>query len=313
MNILIAPLNWGLGHATRCIPLIRKFQKEGHRVTIVAEGFPARLLSEEFPELNLLELPSYSIGYSAGRSQVGAMLKSLPAIFTGIVNEHRWLNKLIRREQVDMIVSDNRFGMWNRKIRSVYISHQLMIKMPTALKWLEPVAWLVHRWFIHQYHECWIPDYQIEPSLSGDLSHRYPLPRNARFIGPLSRFTKKEQANSEFKTVILISGPEPQRTLFEQEQTALAALYPAPVLMIRGLPGTTKSTTKEELTIIPHLATSLLASYLTGAETIICRSGYSTLMDLEALGCLEKAVLHPTPGQTEQEYLAEYHKKTVSR
>lgn len=310
MKILVAPLNWGLGHATRCIPLITGFLKEGHSITIATDGYPAILFREEFPDLRFIELPSYPFRYSSGTSQLGAMILSTPFILAGIIREHNWLKRLLADEQYDLVVSDNRFGLWNKRVRSIYLTHQLMIKMPKTLHWLEPAVHTLHRWFIGKYDECLIPDYAGEHNLSGDLAHRFPLPSHARFIGPLSRFAATQCIPSaQFATVILISGPEPQRSIFEQQQMQLAASYPRPILMVRGLPGTAHQLDADGITTVPHVSSQQLAGYLTGCRTIICRSGYSTIMDLETLGCTHKARLIPTPGQTEQEYLAQYHQK----
>lgn len=310
MKILIAPLNWGLGHASRCIPLIRSYLQERHTITIATDGLPAILLREEFPHLRFIELPSYSFRYSHSNSQLGALLYSSPFIIAGIIREHRWLNRLLSEEKFDLVVSDNRFGMWNKKVHSIYITHQLMIKMPRNLRWFEPTVHAIHGWFISKYSECLIPDHAGEPNLSGDLSHRYSLPSNARFAGPFSRFnTISSIPSQQYSTLVLISGPEPHRSIFEQQQLQQAASYPPPVLMVRGLPGKSEPTSKDGITLVPHLPTQQLANYLTGCSYIVCRSGYSTIMDLESLGCKHKAHFIPTPGQTEQEYLAQYHKK----
>ena len=187
MKILICPLNWGLGHAARCVPIIRQLIDDGHEPVVVSDGFPLELLRSEFPALRFIEFPSYSIHYAAGKSQVGAMLFNFPEIMKGIIKEHFWLKSLLQAEHFDRIISDNRFGMWNKRTHSIYMTHQLMVKMPVFLKILEPIAHLIHKAIINRYDECWIPDHE-NGGLSGDLSHKYPIPKNARFIGSLSRF-----------------------------------------------------------------------------------------------------------------------------
>lgn len=320
-KVLIAPLNWGLGHATRCIPITNKLIADGHEIIIVSDGHPLCLLKKEFPDefpnLTYIELPSYNIRYSRRGSQVFAMLYNLPKILYGIYREHFFLKKIIKQHQVSTVISDNRFGLWSKKIQSIYITHQLMIKAPSNLKFLEPILWAIHRFFISKYNECWIPDYEGEDNLSGDLSHKYPLPKNTKFINPLSRFygidikdidTKKDV----FDIVVIISGPEPQRTIFEKQMVEKYFNSEDKTLIIQGLPKDTNHCTHENsenknLYILPHLDTKNLAVCLINAHKIVCRSGYSTIMDLHALDCLHKAELIPTPGQTEQEYLAYYH------
>jgi predicted glycosyltransferase len=310
MKVLVCPLNWGLGHATRCVPVIRKLMAEGHEPVVVADGYPLTFLQQEFPSLRFIEFPSYSVYYAAGKSQVGAMIFNIPNIIRGIVWEHIWLRNLLLNEHFDQVISDNRFGMWNKRVHSIYMTHQLMVKMPVNLKFLEPLVHWIHSVFISRYDECWIPDRDENSGLSGDLSHKYPLPRNARFIGTLSRFRGMEsmQPNTDFDIVAVVSGLEPQRTIFE---TCLILNYknrPEKILIVRGQPQIQKNErTIGNITLVPHLSDSELAAVLLGSKKIICRSGYSSIMDLDALNCLQKAYLIPTPGQTEQEYLYTIH------
>ena len=222
-KILICPLNWGLGHATRCVPVIREQLAAGNEVVICADGYPLEFLRQEFPALRTLELPSYPIRYSRGKSQVFAMLLFLPTLLKGIYRENYWLKKLLIKEHFDVIISDNRFGLWNKSIHSIYITHQVMIKMPNGLKWLEPFGYILHKYIINKFNECRIPDFAEDGGLSGDLSHKYALPKNATFIGTLSRFNdyKLTAPDANYQIVAVLSGVEPQRTLFEKELIAI--------------------------------------------------------------------------------------------
>lgn len=310
MKILICPLNWGLGHATRCVPIIQQLMIEGHELVMAADGFPLEFLRQEFPSLRFIELPSYSIAYSSGNSQISSMFFSIPNIIRGIVREHFWLKELLKTEPFDQVISDNRFGMWNKHIHSIYITHQLMVKMPRGLKMLESFVWLIHRCWINRYNECWIPDNKKNDGLSGDLSHKYPLPKNAKFIGIQSRFQNRIdiQPDSSFEVVAIVSGIEPQRTIFEKSLIEKYRNADYPTLIISGQPqvGYPK-TTIGNITLVTHLSDFEMASVFLGAKKILSRSGYSTIMDLSALNCLYKAEFIPTPGQTEQEYLAMIH------
>jgi len=310
MKILICPLNWGLGHATRCVPVIRQLLADGHEPVLVSDGYPLEFLRQEFPTLRFIEYPSYPVFYAAGKSQVGAMIISFPNILKGILNEHTWLRNLLQTEQFDQVISDNRFGMWNKQVHSIYITHQLMVKMPFYLKFLEPLVHRIHKAFINRYDECWIPDVEGKIGLSGDLSHKYPLPLHAAFIGPLSRFREMEntQPDARFKVVAVISGVEPQRTIFEKSLIDRFKNADYSTLIVAGLPQSEKIVEQiNSITLISHLHDQELASVLLGATKIISRSGYSTIMDLKALNCLYKAEFIPTPGQTEQEYLKLIH------
>lgn len=283
---------------------------DGHEPVVVADGFPLAFLQQEFPSLRFIEFPSYAVYYAAGKSQMGAMLFNFPNIIKGIVREHFWLRNLLLSEHFDQIVSDNRFGMWNKRVHSIYITHQLMVKMPRGLKILEPLVHRIHKAFINQYDECWIPDREEDGGLSGDLAHQYPLPLNAKFIGVLSRFQSMEniQSNTEFDVVAVISGVEPQRTIFEEALIRKYKNKAEDMLIVCGQPQTVKNERKDgNISLVAHLPDAEMAAVILGAKKIICRSGYSSIMDLEALKCLYKAELIPTPGQTEQEYLYSIH------
>jgi uncharacterized protein (TIGR00661 family) len=307
MKVLVCPLNWGLGHATRCVPLIRQYLCEGHEVVLAADGYPLAFLKQEFPDICTLNFPSYRIAYSAGNSQVWAMLRSVPYIFFGIVAEHCRLQKILAREHFDVVISDNRFGLWTKRARSIYITHQLMVKMPSGLRVLENPVRLLHRFFISRYDECFVPDFEECPNLSGDLSHRYPLLPNTRFIGPLSRFGSFQDIapDKRYRVVAVVSGPEPQRSLFERNLIEQYKDKDYSTLIICGKPEAENPESQiGNVTLKSHLNDSQLAAVLVGADKIICRSGYSGIMDLWTLKCIDKTDFVPTPGQTEQEYLA---------
>ncbi|MDD3078715.1 MAG: glycosyltransferase family protein [Paludibacter sp.] len=307
MKILIAPLNWGLGHAARCVPVIKKYIADGHEVVIAADGFPMEFLQQEFPSVRKIDFPSYTIHYSAGNTQILAMFRNLPPIISGIRREHKMIRKLQKQEKFDLIISDNRFGLWNHHTKTVYITHQLMIKMPASIKFLEPIAWWLHRQFILKYDECWIPDDAGKKNLSGDLSHKYPLPRNAHFIGKLSRFlenSKPQTIKKKFDVVAVISGIEPQRTIFEHEIIQHYQHSGIPTLIVCGQPSSRPTTYHiGDVTLTSHLNDQNLIDIFFAAKKIVCRSGYSTIMDLATLNLLHKTKFIPTPGQTEQEYL----------
>lgn len=307
MTYLVCPLNWGLGHASRCIPIIRRLIDEGNRVVIAADGYPMQLLKTTFSELTFIELPSYNINYSKGKTQVWAMLKCLPAILKGIFIEHQTLKKIIAEYGIDTVISDNRFGLWNHHIHCVYITHQLMVKMPSGLKFMEKSVWRLHRFFINKYDECWIPDNE-QLKLAGDLAHKYLLPSNARFIGILSRFSIITPSDSmpRYHTAAIVSGPEPQRTIFENELTEKLSALDQDCIIIEGKPQAEISERRiNRLRIVSHLNDAEMMQLLIQTPHIICRAGYTSIMDLAFLG--KKATFVATPGQTEQEYLATLH------
>lgn len=329
MKILIAPLNWGLGHASRCIPLIQKYIDDNNEVVIAGDGDSLLLLRKRFPLLRYIELPHLYLKYSKRNRQVLAMIRALPRIIIWSVRDHYALKRILKNEQFDRVISDNRFGLYinfiptdkagqiSSKTETIYITHQVMIKMPKGLRWTERFVKACHHSIILKYSQCWIPDYAGEDNLSGDLSHHFILPRNAKFIGLLSRFPVKETYSSDissqkeqYEVVAVLSGLEPQRTIFEKDIINRFSNREEHILIVRGLPNNPSTIiTHSNITLVPYLDDKRLQQVLLEAKKIIARSGYSTLMDLKALNCFEKAELHPTPGQTEQEYLALLHNK----
>lgn len=308
LRILICPLNWGIGHASRCIPVIKALQAEGAEVIIAADGRPLALLQKEFPLLETVVFKGYNPRYPNFGSMAWKMFFTMFPILIGIWKEHLKLKKIIREYNINAVISDNRFGLWTRKVPCVYITHQLMIKAPWHLKLTEPFLHLFHRFFINRYDRCWVPDLIGDENLTGHLSHLYPIPAHVEFIGPLSRFSiKKSIPLKENFILAIVSGPEPQRTLFEQLLINQLTAYNQPAVLIAGITEAETIEQQNNLTIYSHLETGKLELLIQKAALVISRSGYSTIMDLAILK--KKAVFIPTPGQTEQEYLAEYHFK----
>lgn len=302
-RILIAPLDWGLGHATRCIPIIRYLLKKGQQPIIAASGRPLALLKNEFPDAESVEFEGYDITYPEGSGMAWKMFRSTPHILQRIRSEHEELQRLISELQLDAVISDNRFGLYSRKIPSVYMTHQVMIKAPALV---EPILYRLHADYMRRFHHVWVPDHASD-GLSGDLSHRFPLPRNGRFIGPLSRFSRSD-AEATIDMLVIISGPEPQRTRFERQVLEQVRGMDVNMVVVLGTPDLERDEMLGNARIVSHLPAADLEQLVASAKLVVSRSGYSTIMDLEALG--KQAVFVPTPGQTEQEYLArKYHRE----
>ncbi len=306
--ILVAPLDWGLGHAARCIPIIKELQNYPFRIIIAGDGAVATLLKQEFPQLEMTPLPGYKIKYS--KSKRWFLLKLLiqfPGVLFSIWREHRWLNKVKQELNVCAVISDNRFGLSNPSIPSVYITHQLFVK--TGNQFADKVATSIHLNISKNYTQCWIPDYEGKKNLAGSLSHTVKLRYKPVYMGCLSRFEKKNDSEITIELLIVLSGPEPQRTIFENILLEQLHGYDGKVMFVRGLPGDNivppkAASNNNNITIKNHLAAKELNAVMENAALVISRSGYTTIMDLVKLG--KKAILVPTPGQTEQEYLAQY-------
>jgi uncharacterized protein (TIGR00661 family) len=305
IKVIVAPLDWGLGHATRCIPIIRQLLKADYEVIIAAEKAQMHLLKDEFPTLRFVSLPGYRLKY--GRKSVITTLKiflQIPKILIQINREKRWLNIFLKKENIDAIISDNRYGLHSKKIISVFITHQLYIKTLFGKKIEKKLQHLNYK-YIDKFSLCWIPDFEKNDFLAGELSHPKIFPKTPLwYIGPLSRFEKKDTP-SVYKLLILLSGPEPQRTILENIFLNELKSYKEKTILVRGLPGEEKLLQISlYVEIHNHLSAFELNEKICQSELIICRSGYSTIMDLLRLG--KKSIMIPTPGQTEQEYLANY-------
>lgn len=307
-KILIAPLDWGLGHATRSIPLIMSLLAEGCEVLIAADGHIQSLLQHEFPQATFLPLKGYSIQYTKQKRWLPLkILLQVPGILLSIYKEHQWLKKVVKSYSIDAVISDNRFGLYHPRIPSVYITHQLLIK--TGNKLSESIARKFHYWFIKKYTQCWVPDFEGTDNIAGQLSHPAGIPTNILYIGCLSRFERNKAVETKYDLLILLSGPEPQRTIFEKLLLLQLQQFAGDVLLVRGQPRAnetllTQKSTTGKINIKNHLTAQELNLAIEQAKMVISRSGYTTVMDLIKLQ--KKAILVPTPGQTEQEYLAQH-------
>jgi predicted glycosyltransferase len=312
LKVLVAPLDWGLGHATRCIPIIKEFVNQRCTVIIAAAGAQKAVLQEEFPDLSFVEIPGFRIKY--GKNRAFTLLKiifAVPKILIGIKRENQWLRRFAGQEGIDLVISDNRFGLYGGVSRSIFVTHQLAIRSS-----LGGVAdWLLRRMnyrYIRRYSVCWVPDREGDDNLAGKLSHPGKMPEvEVKYIGWLSRLTAPAEDSGDIgedavDLLILLSGPEPQRNLLEGIVLAQLMGGIGSVVVVRGLPrgGGAVTNVGGGVEIFDHLPARELTRVISRSLVIIARSGYSTVMDLVRLG--RKAVYIPTPGQPEQEYLGDY-------
>jgi uncharacterized protein (TIGR00661 family) len=301
-RVLITPLDWGLGHATRCIPVIRELQLQDCEIVIAGSGDSLQLLRKEFPGFTYLTLPGYHPHYPADGSMVWTMAFQLPRFLRVIEAEHKAIQTLSKTERFDLLISDNRYGCWSSDIPSVFITHQSNILMPKRFGWLKN---FIRRWndrMMNHFNACWIPDFPGDHSLAGDLISfgRSDLKINKEYIGLLSRFEPKGNVHKKYGVVAIFSGPEPQRTILENTVMPQLKASALKYLAVRGLPAVKKKPADDH--VVNFLSSRELQECIEAADLIVARSGYSTVMDMSALG--KKAVFIPTPGQTEQEYLA---------
>lgn len=308
-RILVAPLDWGLGHAARCVPVLRALLQRGAVPIIAADKGPLALLQAEFPQLEHVRLPGITVRYSGGGLQLVRMALQFPAMVRQVQTEQRAFERLRRTLRIDAVISDQRFGVRSADLPSVLITHQVFPFTPMAQGALRKVN-LRH---IERFHRCWVMDEPDAPGLAGELSHAAGawtrMPAKARYIGALSRM--RPSNGPEHDVVAVISGPEPQRTLFERELISVLSTLPGRHVLVRGLPHMAHEVGEERIgnvQAMAHADADTLQGLLNGARAIVSRTGYTTLMDLAALG--RSAIIVPTPGQQEQEYLGRLHSRT---
>ncbi len=300
-KILLAPLDWGLGHTARCVPLIKKLQSQNNHFVIACTPQQKQFLQQELNDMEYVDLFGYNISYSSVLPLWIKILIQLPKLCLVTRKENKWLAHYLQGNKMDVVISDNRFGFYNKTVKSIFITHQLNIQ---ALIF-KGVINRINSSFIKKYNVCWAPDYaEKEKRLSGTLSDYNKQLINIEFINPLSRFEKKESQQKKYDVLILLSGPEPQRTLLEGKLIDVFVNTNYKIVLVRGTNTPIKKEISSNFSVINLAATKQLQELFNSSTKLICRSGYSTLMDLHALGL--KALLIPTPGQTEQEYLASY-------
>lgn len=306
-NILICPLNWGLGHATRCVPIIRALSDLGQNPIIAADKAPLSFLQKEFPNIEMIKLSGFEPIYSKTNSQVFKILTSIPKALYNFNAEHYETEKIVKERGIDIIISDNRFGCWSKMVHSVFITHQLHIQTPEFWRWSYPIINMMSRFYIKNYNELWIPDIAEEPSLSGILSHPANAKIKTEYIGMLSRFSSHITDNEKnIEYLVILSGPEPQRSILENLIIKQADETDGRIVILRAKPNQNDLPyhIPENITFFNHVDDDFFIELVSKSKNIICRGGYSTLMDLISLN--RNAFLVPTPGQTEQEYLANY-------
>jgi len=292
------------------IPLAEKLQGMNCNVFIGSGEMHLSLFRKELPGVTYILFPGFKPGYSRWLPQYLFMLMKVPLLIFHIIREHFRLKKIIHENDIDIVISDNRFGLWNRKVKTVYITHMPLIPLPKGLRFFEFIGVYLHRAIIKRYSLCFIPDLPGDLNVSGRLSHGLSLPGNVRFIGILSRFSKDTKhllpdALKFSHNTVILSGPEPQRGMLKQKLAGLLKETSPPTIMLEGKPDEEiRITQSENIYYYSHLPSEEMKEIITGSDTIITRSGYTTIMELISLKCT--AVLIPTPGQTEQEYLADY-------
>lgn len=306
MKILVAVLDWGLGHASRSTVVVRALLEQQHEVVLGGSGDSLQLLQKEFPHLLSVTLPAYNPQYPAVGSMVWKMLQQLPHFMKTIRNEHQVVHQHVQQLNIDCIISDNRYGCFHEKVKSIFITHQSNILMPKRFGWLSPAVRFVNERLMNHFDCCWIPDYPEGDSLAGVLVEFGNANKSrVKYIGALSRFSlSNNQSEKQFDLVCILSGPEPQRSIFEKLVTDALHDFTGKAMIVRGLfSDSDHEPLRTTHVVMNNMTGTMLQDVISKSEIVLARCGYSTVMDLYCMGA--KAILVPTPGQTEQEYLAE--------
>jgi uncharacterized protein (TIGR00661 family) len=299
-KVLIAPLDWGLGHATRCVPIIQSELEKGHEVVLASNGRSADFLASQFPKLELLnDIPDYAVTYPANGSMARHFAKDAFRLLKVIKSENEWLKKKIEEYAFTHVISDNRYGLYSSHAHCTLITHQLNIRGPW---WSRPFTSLAMKRYVDRFDECWIPDYQGDKSLAGELSQSNSF-AHLKYIGPQSRFKNDVPCiEPTYEVLAIISGPEPLRSVLQNQLLQVLKEIGKPSVMLCGLPNGAAEIIDGNVRMLSHAEDEEFVGLVARSRYIVCRSGYSTLMDLYVMN--RKALLIPTPGQTEQEYLA---------
>lgn len=305
-RILISPLNWGLGHASRLVPLIRHYRLKEFTILLGGNGFSLEVLRKEFPDLESVAIPFTEIRYSRSENQGFYFIIGLFRFCFALMKEHRVLNSIIKNRKIDVVISDNRLGLFSKEAKCIILTHQLWLSMPRGWKAVKYFANIFNHYLIRKFDECWVVDSDRTPNLAGDLSHPPLTGLPVRYIGPISRFADSQPVSGEkIELLVILGGPEPQRTILEDILIKQISATNIHTVIAGGTSESNQAGIKSTITYIPFAHGNYLAELIQHAEIIICRSGYSSIMDMIALQ--HSAILIPTPGQPEQEYLGTIH------
>jgi uncharacterized protein (TIGR00661 family) len=295
-KVLLCVLDWGLGHATRSLALTRFLQAHNVEYAIASSGNALVLLKGELPTCRFYQLPSYDVTYDSS-DFISGILRQLPKISHAIKQERTEIDRILATDHFATIISDCRYGCYHPSAHCIFLSHQLQIQLTGRWRMLKPLINFIHRRMIGRFDECWVPDYP-DRFLTGELS-RLSFDQ-LKFVGPLSTMKRTHLVtHSRYRVLAVLSGPEPQRSIFAQLIRSHLEKIEGPWLIVQGLPGEEEAQAGGEVSFMTR---NDLNDAIQRAELVVARSGYSTVMDVAAVGA--RALFVPTPGQTEQVYLA---------
>jgi len=286
-QILFSALDWGMGHLTRSAVVIKSLLQNGNTIHFAGTKAQCNFMRAEFDAIECFEIKGYEITLDSTKNTFIQVLSQFAKIKKAIRTEHKWLNSFVQNHTIDLIISDNRYGFYHPKIESVLITHQINLQIP----FFKSIVNKKLRHWISNFNSVWVPDFE-DRKLTGELSNPKKL-SNVFFIGPLSRFEKID-ADPKYVYLIILSGPEPERTNFIKTALDFAKDKTDNIAIV--------GTKIEGINSFENPTTQELELLIAQSETIISRAGYTTIMEMVSLA--KKAILFPTKGQYEQEYLA---------
>ncbi len=310
-HAFISPLNWGLGHCTRDIPIIEELLCRGHEVTVGTSGNALALLKRECPQCNFIEFKDYPAPYSDSRFFLPHFAAGIPALLRAIAQEKKRFDRILAENRFDLIISDNRMSVYSNKIPSYFISHQLRFSMPRYLYPFEMMTMPFNSFFHSKFKGVIVPD--IKPksesqNLSGKLCSSSVNATNCRvYYAGILTSTKKMALDRDLDFLAIASGPEPQRTRLEEIILKQVQKLPGEKVVLLGSPQKEFHKKLDEHTAVhSYVSTEEKTALMNRAKFVIARSGYTTMMELAELET-GHGLFTPTPGQTEQEYLSRYY------
>lgn len=298
-KILYAVLDWGYGHVTRSIGIIRELVAQENHITLACNSEQELLFKSYFPDVNYVQLEGYQLSFGGKGNWSWDLWKQRRSFLKTIQLEHHFVNDFCQKNDIDVIISDHRYGFYSGQITSIFVTHQLHLPISNFFFFIQ--AW--HEKQLRKFSTIWVLD-DKQSCLAGKLSKSIQHP-SLCYIGWKSRFLKQGHVPVKFDYLIVISGPKPYSEQFLDEillklnftDKKVAIIHPISVKIL---------TQSNNFTLFKTENLREQDQLFYESETIISRAGYSTLMDLKILD--KKGILFPTKGQKEQEYLAEYNK-----
>jgi hypothetical protein len=308
-SVFVSPLNWGLGHASRDVPIIRELLRYGHEVTTGTSGNALTFLKKECPECRFILFEDYPIPQNNGRIFLPTYSASIPRLVEAYLAERKRAEKIFSENAFDLIISDSRSGVFSPDVPSILITHQLHQSLPLIAWPLELLGVYVHADAFSRFTTIVVPDNAPDMgALAGKLSQTYaPALRDRIYYCGILASVRKEPVKKDIDYLIIISGMEPQRTTLEKILLPQLPSLPGKKVVLLGKPASDQVTTLDDGTVIySYISSQEKSSLMSRARFIISRSGYTTMMDVAEAG-LENGLFIPTPGQWEQEYLSRYY------